>query len=373
MSELLYAIALTKLRGLSLVNAKKLYQQVGSAKEIFENTASLPDLLTDCNAALLTEVFADTASAIETAKHEVDFIQQKRMKGITMNDPDYPARLLSCPDAPVVLYQCGDCNLNRKRVINIVGTRKCTEYGRDMVNSFVRELKKVCPDVLIVSGLAYGIDICAHRAALANGMDTIGVLAHGLDNIYPPLHRPVAVEMVNSGGGLLTEYTTHTTPDKGNFVRRNRIVAGMSDACIVAESASKGGSLITANLSCDYQRPVFAFPGRVGDASSAGCNALIKQSKAALIEDVSDFISAIGWQTEVPAHNRQTEMFPSLSPAEQKIIDTLSKVDEKHINKIVEDTEIDFSTVTGILFELEMKGLVRPLGGGMYRRTLVNN
>ena len=368
MSELLYAIALTKLRGLSLANAKKLYEQVGSAKKIFDNADSLPDLLSDANAALLADVFADSATAIETAKREIDFMQQKRMRGITMSDPDYPVRLHCCPDAPVVLYQCGECNLNRKRVINIVGTRKCTEYGREMVNSFVRELKRACPDVLIVSGLAYGIDICAHRAALANGMDTIGVLAHGLDNIYPPLHRPVAVEMVGSGGGLLTEYTTHTIPEKGNFVRRNRIVAGMTDACIVAESASKGGSLITANLSFDYSRDVFVFPGRVGDESSAGCNALIKQNKAALIENAKDFIDAMGWETAPSSQSQQIEMFPILSPAEQKVMDTLSKVDEKHINKIAEDTQIDFSTIAGVLFELEMKGLVRPLGGGVYRR-----
>ena len=244
-----------------------------------------------------------------------------------------------------------------------------------MVNSFVRELKRACPDVLIVSGLAYGIDICAHRAALANGMDTIGVLAHGLDNIYPPLHRPVAVEMVGSGGGLLTEYTTHTIPEKGNFVRRNRSMMWRKtpDSRIdypeyPAESASKGGSLITANLSFDYSRDVFVFPGRVGDESSAGCNALIKQNKAALIENAKDFIDAMGWETAPSSQSQQIEMFPILSPAEQKVMDTLSKVDEKHINKIAEDTQIDFSTIAGVLFELEMKGLVRPLGGGVYRR-----
>jgi len=371
MSELLYAIALTKLHGLNLTNAKSLYQQVGSAKDVFEQRNSLPDIFPEINATSLAKMFSDADSAIEIAKREIDFIQKKRMVGITMNDDNYPIRLTECPDAPLVLYQCGECELNRHHVINIIGTRKCTEYGKEMVQNFVAELKTLCPDVLIVSGLAYGIDICAHRAALTNDIDTIGVLAHGLDNIYPALHRSTAIEMVNKGGGLITEYTTNTTPEKGNFVRRNRIVAGISDACIVAESAAKGGSLITANLSFDYNRDVFAFPGRKGDEASAGCNALIKQQKAHLIESAQDLMDAMNWEVQSSAQkNIQQELFPILTSNEEKILNSLRDCDEKHINKIVSETQLDFSTVSGTLFELEMKSLVRPLGGGLYKLQL---
>ena len=289
----------------------------------------------------------------------------------TLLDEDYPQRLKECEDAPLVLYYCGSANLNSQRVINIVGTRKCSEYGREVCNNFIADLKRYYPDTLIVSGLAYGIDVCAHRAALDNGMATVGVLAHGLDTIYPSMHRKIAADMVHQQGGLLTEYTTHTTPEKGNFVRRNRIVAGLCDACIVVESSAKGGSLITAELAMEYNRDVFAFPGRVYDEYSQGCNNLIRRQRATLITCASDLLDAMGWENPLANASKpkavQQELFPDLTDEERALVNTLKSVDDKHINQIAIDANIPYSRASMILFDLEMKGIVKALGGARYK------
>jgi DNA processing protein len=307
---------------------------------------------------------------IDAAKKEVEFIEKNRIKALTLDSNEYPQRLKECEDAPLVLYLCGDTDLNRQRVISIIGTRKCSEYGREVCRHFISEFKRYYPDTLIVSGLAYGIDICAHRSALGNGMDTIGVLAHGLDTIYPSMHRSTAADMVHQGGGLLTEYTTNTKPDKMNFVHRNRIVAGISDACIVVESSAKGGSLITAELASNYNREVFAFPGRIYDECSAGCNNLIKRHQATLLTSVEDLIEAMGWHNPLAeSHTKsvQQELFPELNEEEAVLVNTLKNVDDKHINQIVIDSNIPYSRASMILFDLEMRGIVKALGGARYK------
>lgn len=369
--ELIYAIALTKLKTLSQINARILFEAVGSATEVFSHRKDLRSILPEANERLV-HAFDAVDDALAIAEKEVEFISKKNMRALTMNDKNYPQRMLECTDAPIVLYCCGNVNLNKARVISMVGTRKCTEYGREICKNFVAELKQLVPDTLIVSGLAYGIDIHSHRAALGNGMDTVGVLAHGLDNIYPAPHRQTAIEMVNStGSGLLTEYTTNTTPEKGNFVRRNRIVAGMCDACVVVESASRGGSLITANLALDYNREVFAFPGRVYDESSAGCNKIIKNHEAHLITCAEDLTTAMGWTERKPYAKKtdaiQQDLFPELTEDEAKIVASLKAADDKHINQISIETNISFNNTSMILFELEMKGIVKALGGARYR------
>ena len=368
--EIIAAIALTKLKGLSLLNARILMEALGSASEVFVHRKDIVSLIPDASKRLV-EAFADVDEAMKMAEEEMAFIEQKRLKVFTLLDEDYPQRLKECEDAPLVLYYCGSANLNSQRVINIVGTRKCSEYGREVCNNFIADLKRYYPDTLIVSGLAYGIDVCAHRAALDNGMATVGVLAHGLDTIYPSMHRKIAADMVHQQGGLLTEYTTHTTPEKGNFVRRNRIVAGLCDACIVVESSAKGGSLITAELAMEYNRDVFAFPGRVYDEHSQGCNNLIRRQQATLITCAADLLDAMGWENPLAKTSKpqavQQELFPDLTDEERALVNTLKSVDDKHINQIAIDANIPYSRASMILFDLEMKGIVKALGGARYK------
>lgn len=368
--EIISAIALTKLKGLSLLNARTLLDAVGSAHEVIAHRKDIVGIIPDASQRLVT-AFAEADAALKEAESEMQFIEQKNLKVFTLTDEDYPQRLLECEDAPLVLYYCGNANLNAMRIISIVGTRKCSEYGREVCNNFIADLKRYYPDALIVSGLAYGIDICAHRAALENSMSTVGVLAHGLDNIYPSMHRQTAADMVHRQGGLLTEYTTHTTPERGNFVRRNRIVAGLCDACIVVESAERGGSLITAELAMEYNRDVFAFPGRVYDEASRGCNNLIRRQQATLLTCAADLLDAMGWENPLKKTSKpeavQQELFPDLTDEERALVNTLKDVDDKHINQIAIDANIPYSRASMILFDLEMKGVVRALGGARYK------
>ena len=369
--EIVSSIALTKLNGLSLLNARTLLDSLGSASEVFAHRKDIVGVIPDASKRLVA-AFDHTDEALRLAEEEMKFVEQKRLRVLTLNDVDYPQRLRECEDAPLVLYYCGSANLNSQRVISIVGTRKCSEYGREVCNNFIADLKRYYPDMLIVSGLAYGIDVCAHRAALDNGMSTIGVLAHGLDTIYPSMHRQIAADMVHRQGGLLTEYGVHTTPEKGNFVRRNRIVAGMCDACIVVESSERGGSLITAELAMEYNRDVFAFPGRVYDEYSRGCNNLIRRQQATLLTGVEDLLEAMGWAnplaTDVAKPRAvQQELFPEINDEERALLNTLKDVDDKHVNQIAIDSNIPYARASMILFDLEMKGLVKALGGARYR------
>lgn len=368
--EIISAIALTKLKGLSLLNARTLLDAVGSAHEVIAHRKDIVGIIPDASQRLVT-AFAEADAALKEAESEMQFIEQKNLKVFTLTDEDYPQRLRECEDAPLVLYYCGNANLNAMRIISIVGTRKCSEYGREVCNNFIADLKRYYSDALIVSGLAYGIDICAHRAALENSMSTVGVLAHGLDNIYPSMHRQTAADMVHQQGGLLTEYTTHTTPERGNFVRRNRIVAGLCDACIVVESAERGGSLITAELAMEYNRDVFAFPGRVYDEASRGCNNLIRRQQATLLTCAADLLDAMGWENPLKKTSKpeavQQELFPDLTDEERALVNTLKDVDDKHINQIAIDANIPYSRASMILFDLEMKGVVRALGGARYK------
>ena len=243
-----------------------------------------------------------------------------------------------------------------------------------IVRRFVNHLKRYCPQLLIVSGLAYGVDINAHREALANGYPTVGVLAHGLDTIYPYHHRDTAAEMLNHGG-LLTEFMTQTNADKPNFVRRNRIVAGMADSVILVESAAKGGGLITCEIAQSYNRAVFAFPGNVNAEFSKGCNNLIRDNGAGLISDAEDFIQAMGWQDEVQrqralADGIERSLFPELSAQEQQIVSLLQETNDLQLNILSVKTSIPIGQLTALLFQLEMKGVVKPLAGGMYHLLL---
>ena len=300
----------------------------------------------------------------------MEFMKKGGIRALCLNDDDYPQRLRECDDAPIVLYYKGSANLNQSHVVDIVGTRHCTTYGQDLVHHFVDDLRRLVPDVLIVSGLAYGIDICAHRSALENGYETVGVLAHGLDQIYPPRHRDTAIEMLKQGG-LLTEYMSQTEALPNNFRQRNRIVAGMSDATILVESAYKGGGLITCRIAQEYGRDVFAFPGAVGMPASEGCNKMIRDNMAALITSAEDFLAFVGWQTTATHPDTvERQLFPDLTSDEQCIVDLLKQTNDLQLNILSVRTNIAIGQLTALLFSLEMKGVVKPLAGGIYHLIL---
>ncbi len=367
--EILYSIALTRINYFKLTGLLQLYRKLGSATSVIEHRNDISDIIPDASPRLINAL-KNIDEPLKRAEVELKYDSEHNIQALALNDDRYPQRLKNVDDAPIVLFYKGNANLNAQRVINIVGTRQCTVYGQDLIRKFVAELKDLCPNTLIVSGLAYGVDINAHRFALQNGFETIGVLAHGLDTLYPSAHRQTANEMIHQGG-LLTEFLTMTNADKINFVRRNRIVAGMSDACILVESAAKGGGLITTEISQSYGRDVFAFPGRIGDQYSEGCNHLIRDNGAGLITSAKDFVNAMGWQDDAKLANAQKkgiqrEMFPELSEEEKVIVRILHKNNDLQINILTVQTDIPIHKLTALLFDLEMKGVVKELAGGMY-------
>lgn len=369
--EIINTIALTQIKGIGNA-ALQLYKTAGSATAIVANRHHLRDIAPDCSDKLTSIIDSGLDAALAKAESEAEYIDRHAMTALPFNDSAYPERLRLCEDAPVLLYYSGNADLNANRIISIVGTRHCTNYGKDLCRDFISSLQSQIPDCIIVSGLAYGIDVCAHRNALDNGMKTVGVLAHGLEKIYPYYHRPIAVEMARQGG-LLTEYITGSVIEKGNFVRRNRIVAGISDATIVVESADKGGSLITANIASSYGRELFAFPGRVYDEYSAGCNRIIRTNMAMAITNTEDFLKAMNWMDKKAAGkpNPQGELFITANEEEQKVIDYLRTHGESTNSDIAMSTGMKFHSLSSILFELEMKGIVAIAGGLRYR--LINS
>ena len=363
------AIALTRVNYFNLAGLAQLYRQLGSATAVIEHRNDLREVLPDASPRL-QEAMRNIETHLKVADAEMEYNLRNGIRALSLADDNYPQRLKNCDDAPLVLFYKGTANLNRARVINIVGTRHCTAYGQDLIRRFVSELKSLCPEVLIVSGLAYGVDINAHRQALANRLDTVGVLAHGLDYLYPTRHKQTADEML-AQGGLLTEFLTNTNADKLNFVRRNRIVAGISDACVLVESAAHGGGLITTSIARDYNRDVFAFPGPVGAPYSEGCNNLIRDHKAQLVSSAADFVHALGWETDlkrmqVTRQGIERQLFPQLSNEEQAVVQALEKQNDQAINQLSLTANIPISRLTVLLFQLEMKGILKLLAGGSY-------
>ena len=367
--ELFYVMALTRLTNFNYQQALELYKTVGSAQLLYEHRNEIGDIVKEASPTLM-QALQNWDDAMKRADFELHYMQEHSIRGLVLGDDDYPQRLCECPDAPLVLYYKGNCDLNQTKIVSIVGTRQMTVYGQDLIRHFVSDLKRHCSNVLIVSGLAYGVDIYAHREALANGYETVGVLAHGLDQIYPYRHHETAAEMVNHGG-LLTEFMTQTNADKPNFVRRNRIVAGMADATVLVESAAKGGGLITCEIAQSYDRSVFAFPGNVGSEFSKGCNNMIRDNVAGLISNANDFVVAMGWQDEAlrkqaMADGIERNLFPDLSPEEQKVVSLLQQTNNLQLNILSVKTGIPIGQLTALLFQLEMKGVVKPLAGGTY-------
>ena len=367
--ETICTIALTRLPGFTPQTLLEFYTKVGSAARAFEYKNDIRELIPDANDKLVVAM-RNSNEAVERAKVEMDFATRKQIQCICFNDDAYPVRLRECPDAPLVVYYRGNADLNRKRTISIVGTRQCTQYGKDALRNFFANLTFYCPDVLVMSGLAYGIDICAHREALSNGYDTVGVLAHGLDTLYPYAHKNTADEMI-SHGGLLSEYMSGTKVERAYFLARNRIVAGMSDATIVVESASHGGSLVTARIAQEYNRDVFAFPGNINSETSQGCNNLIRDNRASLITSAEDFIHAMKWDDEQVRNEKkklgiERNLFMEYSIDEQTVIDILTKDNDQQINALAQKMGMPINKITALMFELEMKGAVKLMAGNVY-------
>ena len=371
--EIFYTMALTRLTNFNYQQALELYKAVGSAQLLYEHRNEIGDIIKDASPRL-KEAIKDWNEPMKRAEAELRFMEEHRIRALTLTSDDYPQRLTECPDAPIIIYYTGNADLNQAKIVSIVGTRQVTQYGQDLIRRFMSELRGFCPQVLIVSGLAYGVDINAHRRALENDYETVGVLAHGLDQIYPYRHRDTAAQMLNHGG-LLTEFMSQTNADKPNFVRRNRIVAGMADAVILVESAAKGGGLITAEIAQSYARAVFAFPGNVEQPYSEGCNNLIRDNGAGLISNASDFVKAMGWMDETLRQQANTDgiernLFPDLSPEEEQVVSLLQQTNDLQLNIITVKTGIPIGRLTALLFQLEMKGVVKPMAGGMYHLLL---
>ena len=366
-NEQVSILALSRVQAQNPALLRQIMDIAGSAKELFDNLDYINDILPGVSPTLVAAL--RDKSIVERALREMEFVQKNGIKLTFLNDSDYPARLFECSDAPIALYSLGDVPFNAHRIVSIVGTRHATEYGKELCTAFVRDLARMLPGTLVVSGLAYGIDICAHRAAVEAGLPTVGVLAHGLDRIYPQAHRSVAKKMIEQGGGLLTEFMSESNPLPPFFVQRNRIVAGMADATVVVESASKGGSLITASMAQGYSRDVFAFPGRVNDQYSCGCNELVCRNRAALITSAYDFVEAMNWGDGVSAKKSvQAELFPEFTPDEARLVELLkSSSDGLQINQLVVKTDMPINVLMPLLFDMEMKGYVKAVAGGCYR------
>lgn len=362
--DLLYQLSLTLVPNIGHVHARILLQHFNNAQSIFRASASALEKIEGIGSVRARSIrsFSDFGKAAQ----EIRFMEKSGIRALFITDDAYPKRLLHCNDAPAMLFYKGNANLNAAKILAVVGTRRNTEYGRRMTAQLVEQLGR--HDITIISGLAYGIDAIAHQCALRHNKPTIGVLGHGLDQVYPPAHYGLAKEMLQQGGGLLTEFRSGIAPDKHNFPGRNRIVAGMSDATILIETDTKGGSMITAEIAGSYNRDVFAIPGRVSDNKSCGCNYLIRSNKAILLTHADELIDAMGWHDKpAPAKRQQKLLFPELGEEEKKISELLNETASTAIDDLYLKSGLSASTVAGALLQLELKGVIMSLPGKRYR------
>lgn len=361
-SELFHLLALLQVEGVGDIMAKKLLTAFGSATAVFQAKSNQLRAIEGIGEVLVRKLKDKTI--FEKAAAEVQFIEQEGIRVLYFANEDYPERLKHCIDGPVLLFGSGNFDFRNRKLISIVGTRQVTAYGTEFCKKLLEELALFNP--IIVSGFAYGVDIVAHQTALEQKLQTVGVLAHGLNQIYPKSHKKYVGKM-EQNGGFLTEFWSNSNPDKENFVKRNRIVAGMSEATIVIESAEKGGSLITANLANDYNRDVFAVPGRTTDKYSQGCNELIKTQRAQLITSAADLIYCLSWQLESEkAKTIQKQLFVSLDLEEQKIYDYLQQNGKQLIDIVALECDFPIFKISSILLNMELKGVIRPLPGKIF-------
>jgi len=360
--ELFYLLALQKVELVGDIVAKKLLNHFGNAKEVFQSKASKLGSIDGIGSILIRNL--KDKSVFEKAEKELQFIKENHIDTLFYQDENYPDKLKHCIDGPVLLFSSGNIDFKNRKIISIVGTRQITSYGMECCKKLIADLAPLNP--IIVSGFAYGVDIVAHQAAMENNLQTIGVVAHGLNQIYPKVHTKYVAKM-EENGGFLTDFWSSSNPDKENFVKRNRIVAGMSEATIVIESADKGGSLITANMAVDYNRDVFAFPGRATDKYSQGCNNLIKTQKANLLTSAADLIYMLNWDLDSEKSKPvQKQLFVELDNDEQKIYDYLLKSGKELLDIIALECEFPVYRISSMLLNMELKGVIRPLPGKLF-------
>jgi len=363
--ELLYQVALTLVPHIGPVQAKILLQHC-EAEEIFRAKKHFLEKIEGIGPVRAASI--KRFNEFSTAEQEIRFIGKYRIKPLFLTDKGYPKRLLNCYDSPTLLYYKGEADLNVAKIICIIGTRNHTDYAKQVTDTLVKDLAG--QQVTVISGLAFGVDALAHKAAVRNGLPTIGVLAHGLDQVYPPEHTGLARDMIKHGGGLLTEFRHKTKPDKHNFPSRNRIVAGMSDATIVIETDIKGGSMITAELANGYNKDVFAIPGKTSDTKSTGCNHLIKTNKASLLTGAKDLLETMGWydkRSQKEKNKIQKELFIELSPDEKAIVNILKEEDPVHIDAINLQSGLSSGAVAAAMLNLELQNVIVSLPGKLYR------
>lgn len=361
--DLVYQIALTLVPNIGDVHAKALINIYGDAESIFK--AKQKDLEKVDGIGTVRAKSIKSFINFDSSEEEIKFLEKYKITPLFITDENYPKRLLNCYDSPALLYYRGNADLNTSKIVSVVGTRNHSEYGKSVCEKLVEELSN--ENILIVSGLAFGIDTIAHKAALKNNLATVGVVAHGLDRIYPTQNKALAKQMTEQGG-LLTDFISNTSPDKQNFPRRNRIVAGMCDALVVIESSKKGGSLITAELGNGYNKDVFAIPGRATDSKSEGCNYLIKNNKALLITCADDLLEIMGWKSiKKSSPQKQRELFIELTPDEKVIIDILQQQENFQIDELYLKSSLSSSAVASALLMLEMQNVVISLPGKVYK------
>lgn len=360
--ELLYILALQRVKGIGDINAKKLISHCGSAKNVLLEKKRNLEKINGIGSFTIQHLFDETN--LKEAEKELQYIQENKIETFYFEGKNYPEKLKHCIDAPILLFKEGNFNLENRPIISIVGTRKITSYGRDFCEKLISDLKEYDP--IIVSGFAYGVDICAHKAAIKNELTTIGVLAHGFEEIYPKTHKKYISE-INENGGFLTDFWHNDELIRENFLKRNRIVAGISEATIIIESADKGGSLVTADIANSYSRDVFAVPGRSTDNFSKGCNDLIKRNKAAILTSANDLVEMLNWNLETKKDTViQKQLFVELDEKEQLIYDFLIEQGKQLLDTISLSCKLPIYQVTTILFNLEMKGVVKPLPGKLF-------
>lgn len=366
MSEvtLKHKIALGLIPRIGDISARKLVSYAGSVEAVFSesyrNLIKIPGIGPEAAKNICDRSYLDTA------EKEIEYINKHKIKTYFYLDNNYPFRLRQCEDSPVVFFFKGNCDLDSPKILSVVGTRNATKHGKDICNRIITDLAACHSDLIIVSGLAYGIDITSHKAALANNLKTIGVLGHGLSTIYPSVHTSTADSIINNGG-LLTDFISDTLPERNNFLKRNRIIAGLSDATIIIESGIKGGALITADIASSYNRDVFAIPGRPGDQWSAGCNSLIRNNKAALTESCADIEYFLGWKAEKAPLPVQKTLFSELDDSEKKVFELIAKDGEMPIDSICRTLDLPVYSLSSILLQLELKGVVKCCPGSIYR------